>query len=230
MEREQFFTEFEFRNFPKEIMRIGHWGNARVFRVENLGIFWTVKDFSQSLPVVRSWGRLTLKHEKKVINRLRGMDGVPQKAFMVGPYTMAFEYIKGTSVNLAPREFINEDYLLKCEKLLRKIHDCGIVHLDTRGKTNWLVQPDGEPALIDYQSALFTHHLPLSVRKLLEDIDISGVYKKWEEFQPNKMGENRRKEKERIDKIRRLWVLKGYFGLKKGTKYEAPPLDKLTKK
>ena len=106
-----------------------------------------------------------------------------------------------------------------------------MVHLDTRGKSNWLVQQNGDPALIDYQSAVSTKYLPKVVRKMLEDIDISGVYKKWQEFQPDKMDTFRIEEKKRIDKIRKWWIFKGYLGLqKKGIKYIAPAFEEIQKK
>lgn len=229
MDNKKTLTESDFENCPKEVLRIGHWGNARVYRLQKEGVFWTVKDFSQALPVVRTWGRLTLQHEKRIIDCLSGITGVPQNAVMVGPYTLAFEYIKGTNINMVSQELIDESYLLSCEDLLKAIHERGVVHLDTRGKSNWLVQQNSEPALIDYQSAISTRYLPKVLKKILEDIDISGVYKKWQEFQPDKMGPFRLKEKDRIDRIRRLWIFKGYLGLRKGRMYSGPPLDEVKK-
>ena len=231
MGNNELLTNSDFQKCPKEILQIGHWGNARVYRLQKDNNFWTVKDFSQAYPIVKNWGRLTLLHERSVIESLDGIGGVPKNAVMVTPYTLAFEYIKGTNINLAPKELIDEEYLLKCEELLKRVHERGVVHLDTRGKSNWLVQQNGDPALIDYQSAVSTKYLPKVVRKMLEDIDISGVYKKWQEFQPDKMDTFRIEEKKRIDKIRKWWIFKGYLGLqKKGIKYIAPAFEEIQKK
>ena len=44
---------------------------------------------------------------------------------------------------------------------------------------------------------------------------MSGALKKWLQFQPEMMGEERRKELERINELRKFWIFRGYFGLKK---------------
>jgi hypothetical protein len=96
------------------------------------------------------------------------------------------------------------------------------VHLDTRGGGNLLIRPDGRPGIIDFQAALFTRWMPGFMRRWLEDIDMSGVYKKWERWQPETLGDARRAHLERLNRWRRLWVLRGYFGLSKKRKPRPP--------
>ena len=48
------------------------------------------------------------------------------------------------------------------------------------------------------------------------------MLKRWKRYHPNLMGEERLREFERIEKLRHLWVLQGYFGVKKdGAKEDA---------
>ena len=50
---------------------------------------------------------------------------------------------------------------------------------------------------------------------VLEDIDMSGVLKKWNEFHPEAMGPERIARFERGTKLRKLWRIRGYFGKRK---------------
>jgi hypothetical protein len=84
-----------------------------------------------------------------------------------------------------------------------------------------LMQPDGAPALIDFQSSLSTRALPARVRRFLEAIDLTGVYKKWLQRDPATMGPERAALNDRVGRWRRLWVLRGYAGARKSS--ETPP-------
>ena len=99
--------------------------------------------------------------------------------------------------------------------LLQGVHDRGVVHLDTRGTGNWLVSPEGKPLLIDFQASLTTGWMPASLRRIIELVDMSGVYKKWKEWQPQTMGEERQALYEEALYWRRKWVFEGYFGKRK---------------
>jgi hypothetical protein len=89
------------------------------------------------------------------------------------------------------------------------------VHLDTRGGSNMLMLPDGSPGLFDFQAALSTRWMPAAMRRVLESLDLGGVYKKWALWQPQAMGAERREKFEHANRWRRAWVLRGYFGMKK---------------
>ncbi len=102
---------------------------------------------------------------------------------------------------------------------MHAIHQRRIVHLDTRGSGNVLVRPDGSPALIDFQSALSTRRMPPPLRRLLESVDLTGVYKKWQQIDPSSMGPERAALNERMARWRRLWLLRGYAGARKARRH-----------
>ena len=103
--------------------------------------------------------------------------------------------------------------LVALEALLRQVHARGLVHLDTRGGGNLLIGPDGSPGIIDFQAALSTRWMPRSLRRWLEDMDMSGVYKKWQRWQPDTLGAARLESLDRLNRWRRWWFLRGYFGV-----------------
>lgn len=155
-----------------------------------------------------------LWRELKAVRKLHGLEGVPTEAFMVTPHMLAIEYIPGRVLNRVPKEEVSPTFLEECEEIIRSIHARHLVHLDTRGTSNWVMQVNGKPALIDFQASVDTQGLPQKIRSFMEDMDIGGVYKKWKKYCPDEMGEFREKENERIAKLRKLWVLRGYFGVK----------------
>jgi RIO-like serine/threonine protein kinase len=156
--------------------------------------------------------RLLLSHELTILSRLKGIDGVAEESFRIDGNSLAILFQEGEVLANIQPERVTAQYLIKLEELTREIHRAGVVHLDMRTYSNILIRPDDTPAVIDFQAAQTTWWMPSFLRKKLEDIDMSGAYKKWERFQPGLMGEERKRELVRINKLRDLWVIRGYFG------------------
>ncbi len=210
------FTRLDFNNAPKTLLRNGRLANARVWRVELNGKTWTVKDFSDRPWYIRNTiGRFLLRREVYFLNRLEGVEGISQNAFRMDAFAMAVEFTEGTGLAQVPETQITPEFLCQFEALLKRIHARDVVHLDCRGMGNILYRPDGTPALIDFQSGMDTRRLPRFLGRILKDIDISGVLKRWQAVHPELMGQARLDELERIERWRRLWAFKGYFGIDK---------------
>jgi predicted Ser/Thr protein kinase len=201
---------------PATLLRDGRWANAQVFRVEAAGRAWVVKDFSRRALWVRcTIGRFLLRRELRALQRLDGIDGVPQRAFRIDRDAIAAEFIPGTTLGQVAAEQMTTPFFIALERLLADVHARGIVHLDTRGTGNMLLRPDGRPALIDFQASLDTRWMPASWRRWLGDLDMTGVYKKWLQRDPDSMGPARRELYERMTRQRRLWIARGYAGTAK---------------
>jgi len=216
------FTRVQLLAAPCQVLREGRWANARVLRVTIDGAEWTVKDFSARPWWVRNLtGRWLLRRELRALQRLAGLDGVPAQAFRVDAFAIAARFVPGVTLDKAPREQMNEPFFLALETLFRQVHSRGLVHLDSRGSSNLLATPEGRPALIDFQAALRTALLPPPLRRLLEAIDMGGVYKNWLRHAPGSLDAGRRAEYERSTRLRRLWIGRGYFGVAKKHTREA---------
>lgn len=201
------------------MLRDGRFANARVERVRLDGGDWIFKDFaSRSFLVRQLVGRFLLGREVRALQRLQGLPGVPADAFRVDAFAMAARFVPGRALADTPNGPFSTEYLLALEALLRRVHERGLVHLDTRGGGNLLIGPDGAPGIIDFQAALSTRWLPRAVRRWLEDMDLSGIYKKWQRWQPDTLGEARLAHLERLNRWRRWWLLRGYFGMSKTRK------------
>lgn len=201
---------------PSRLLRDGRWANARVSRVVVDGTAWVVKDFASRAWWVRnSIGRWLIGRELRTLHRLDGIDGVPAGAFRIDAHALAFGYVEGETFGKVDDARHTIAYFVALEALLGAIHRRRIVHLDTRGSGNVLVRPDGSPALIDFQSALSTRWMLPPLRRLLESVDLTGVYKKWQQADPSSMGAERAALNEKMARWRRLWMLRGYAGARK---------------
>lgn len=214
------FTRADLARAQRDLMRDGRWANARVEKVTLDGAEWTFKDFSSRSFLVRnSIGRFLSRRERRALELLAGIPGIPGEAFRVDGHAIAARYLSGTVLAKLPPERVDTAFLEAYESFLASVHARGIVHLDTGGGSNMLMLDDGRPGLIDFQAAVFTARLPGALRRLLEDIDMAGLYKKWAVWQPHTLTAQRRAVLERMQHWRRFWVLRGYFGMKK--KYRA---------
>ena len=210
------FTRADLARAQRALMRNGRWANARVERISLDGAEWTLKDFSpRPLAVRNTIGRFLLRRELIALRRVAGIRGVPTDAFRLDAHAIAARYLPGTTLAQLPAERIDTPFLEALERLLRRIHQRGLVHLDTRGSSNMLMMPDGEPGIFDFQAALSTHWMPGGLRRALEGLDMSGIYKKWARWAPESLGEKRRLLYERTTRWRRYWVFRGYLGIKK---------------
>jgi len=210
------FTRAQLLAAPCQILREGRWANARVVKATIDGVEWTVKDFgSRSWWVRNLFGRWLLRRELRALHKLAGIDGVPAQAFRVDAHAIAARFVPGVTLDRAPREQMNEAFFLALESLFRQVHERGLVHLDSRGSSNLLATPQGRPAVIDFQAALRTTLLPPPLRRLLEAVDMGGVYKNWLRHAPDSLDAGRRAFYERSTRLRKLWIGRGYFGVRK---------------
>jgi RIO-like serine/threonine protein kinase len=102
------------------------------------------------------WLRLIARHlmarEAAALVQLGGIAGVPR---LIGHdrYTLKRSWLEGRPMHLSqPRDV---RYFKAAGRLLRQLHRRNIAHNDLAKEPNWLVAPDGQPAIIDYQLALY---------------------------------------------------------------------------
>lgn len=103
----------------------------------------------------RLWLRFIARHlmarEAAALAELGGIAGVPR---LIGydRYTLRRSWLEGRPMHQSqPRDV---GYFKAATKLLRQLHRHNIAHNDLAKEPNWLVTPDGKPAIVDYQLAL----------------------------------------------------------------------------
>ncbi len=208
------FTRADFEQERGEVLNEGRWANAVLHLFRREGGVWVVKDFRPRNPLVRETiGTLLTAREMRGLNRIAGIPGVPVDAFRLDRHALAYRYTVGSSLARPGIGTLPTEFYAALEQLLRQVHARGIVHLDVRNARNVLVDEQGRPVLLDFQSHLATTWLPRRLRELVELFDLSGVYKHWAGSQPDSLGEARAEVLARMNRWRRFWVLRGYMGL-----------------
>lgn len=198
-------------NLPAEMLSRGRWGNADLVRLGFNGKHYTIKDFSPCPPLVKKiWGKWMVKREYRAFARLEGIDGIPQEPFMLDAYAVGYRFVYGKTLRAAGADEIPDGFFPALEELVHRMHERNIVHLDLRNRRNILIDEQGAPVLLDFQSCLDLNMIPSVVHGLLKEIDLSGVYKIWFKLRPDLMDEGRKARLQRLNRRRRLWILKGY--------------------
>jgi RIO-like serine/threonine protein kinase len=207
------FTRAEFERGERTVLNAGRWANAVVYRLARPDGEWVVKDFAPRHWLVRATiGAFLVGRETRALSRLAGVDGVPGDAFRLDRHALACRYLRGTPLHQTDDRPPPPAFFEAFEALMGRIHARGLVHLDNRNARNVIVRDDGSPGLIDFQSYLATGWLPQRWRRGIERFDLAGVYKHWYGRWPDTLGRERLDILERMNRRRRLWVLRGYPG------------------
>lgn len=188
----------------------GRFANAVVLRYRDKNFDLTIKDFSGSPRLIRgTFGFLSTRTEFRAKKALAEALGETGRLYRLSPWSLAFDYVRGETLSKVPK-MVSSEYFIQMERIVRKLHDCGFVHLDLRNQGNMILGRDGAPHIIDFQSCLPTKYLPSFLRCYLERVDFSGVYKAWERKCSVALDRRRKAVLTYVNGIRKFWIFKGY--------------------
>jgi RIO-like serine/threonine protein kinase len=218
------FTRAQFEQARGEVLSRGRWANAVLYLHRHGDALWVVKDFRPRAFALRNTvGRFLVRREARALLRLAGLAGVAQGAFRLDAHALAYRFVPGVTLNQADLGARTPEFFAALEQLLQQVHvRAGILHLDVRNARNVLVSERGEPILLDFQSHLSTRWLPLRARRFAERFDLAGVYKHWARRSPETLGEARIQLLAEMNRWRRLWIFRGYLGVRKSQPSRAP--------
>ena len=107
------------------------------------------------VPLSAAVARLLLACERRALETLRGLDGVPalepDPCWGAGRGVLVRSYTEGRALHEA--ELLPSDFFEHLRALVERLHARGVCHNDLHKEQNVLVRPDGRPALIDFQLA-----------------------------------------------------------------------------
>jgi RIO-like serine/threonine protein kinase len=117
-----------------------------------------VRDTRPARAWARPLARRLLRRELRALTRLAehrgaaaGLAGVP-RVLAADRATLTRSWIDATPMHLAkPRDAA---YFRAAARLVRRLHAANVIHNDLAKETNWLVTPDGRPAIVDFQLAM----------------------------------------------------------------------------
>ncbi len=110
------------------------------------------RDTTQARWWLRAIARMVAAREARALRKLEGLTGFARVLSWDGR-VLKRTYLEGAPMQQAqPRD---PAFYRRAWRLLRDMHRQGVSHNDLAKEPNWLVTPEGQPALTDFQLAMF---------------------------------------------------------------------------
>lgn len=149
--------------------------------------------------------RSLCRREARALARLDGLPGTP-RLLHADRGTLSRAWIEGRPMQLArPRD---AGYFRAARTLLARLHRLGIAHNDLAKEPNWLVTPDGMPALVDFQLALVAPRRGRLFRTLARE-DIRHLLKHKRSYCPERLTARERRILATPSALSRAWMATG---------------------
>jgi hypothetical protein len=167
-----------------------------------------VRDTGPARPWARSLARYLMRREHRALTRLTcaaPVDGIP-RVIGYGGNTLVRSWIDGEPMHVArPRD---PRYFREALRLVRRIHAADVLHNDLAKETNWLVTPEGKPALVDFQLASTLNRRGPLARSLGHD-DLRHLLKHKRSYLPDRLTAREKRILARPSLPSRLWMSTG---------------------
>ena len=99
-------------------------------------------------------------------------------------------------------------YFREALRLVRRLHAANVLHNDLAKETNWLVTPEGKPALVDFQLASTLSRRGPLARSLGHD-DLRHMLKHKRTHMPERLTAREQRVLARRSLVSRLWMASG---------------------
>ena len=177
---------------------------GRVRRVGNV----VVREADQARPWARALARHLMRREHRALSRLAlggGIEGIP-RALSLEALQLTRSWIEGAPMQIAkPRDLA---YFRAASRLLRRLHAANVIHNDLAKETNWLVTPEGRPALVDFQLAMTLDRRGALARALGHD-DLRHLLKHKRTYLPQALTAREKRILARQSLVSRIWMATG---------------------
>jgi len=98
---------------------------------------------------------MLLNHEASVLRALEGVSGIPRIVEHLADRFFEIEYHEGIHVHECPPERLTREVFGRLVDLVDRMHARRVVHLDLRQRKNILIDPQGFPVIVDFQSSIY---------------------------------------------------------------------------
>jgi hypothetical protein len=186
----------------------GRGGKPDLNRTEAVGRSLMVKDVRGKHFFLRWTLGLWLIHKEwKIYSRLTGVKGVPEPVERIDRFAFAMEFVPGKPIQR--EEPLSPSFFRELERVLREVHERGVVHMDLRHKGNILLSEKGDPYLIDFNSSFAFKEkgfLRRCLFPLFKRIDDGGLLKLKKRIAPALLTSEELAFLKRFERLRKLWI------------------------
>lgn len=154
---------------------------------------------------LRWLARRLARREARALARLSGLHGVP-RVLRADRDVVIREWLAGEPMHCARPQ--DPRYFREALHLVRRLHANRIVHNDLAKEPNWLVTPDGAPALVDFQLAMHRPARGWLYRMLAHD-DLRHLLKHKRTYLPCRLTARERRVLAQPSLVARIWTASG---------------------
>ena len=180
----------------RELFKHDSWAATALYESPD-GVLRVVKLHRQAsfLGLPLGWlGRRTANNEKKLLEHLAGLQGIPALSGVVRVegavlrHAVAREYVAGHP--LGYRELVSDTFFRDLDNLLEEMHKRRTVYVDLHKRENIIVREQGDPCLIDFQiSLIWPSWLPAGpLFRIFARSDKYHLMKHWSRCRPDQCG------------------------------------------
>lgn len=164
-----------------------------------------IRDTRAARPWLIWLARHLARREARALTRLQGLQGVPRLIRFDGT-VLTRQWIEGEPMQRArPQDPL---YFRQALWLVRQLHARRVAHNDLAKEPNWLVTPEGHPALVDFQLAHCARRRSRFFRMLAYD-DLRHLLKHKRSYLPERLTERERRILARPSLVTRIWMASG---------------------
>jgi RIO-like serine/threonine protein kinase len=166
-----------------------------------------IRDTRGARTWARPLARYLMRREQRALSHLASfaIPGIP-RLLAAGRGSLTRGWIDGQPMQVArPRD---PAYFRSALKLLRQLHAANVLHNDLAKETNWLVTPDGQPALVDFQLATVLKRRGASARARGHD-DLRHLLKHKRTYLPERLTAREKRVLARRSLLSRAWMASG---------------------
>lgn len=164
-----------------------------------------IRDLAPARWWARAIGRHLLGREARALAVLDGEPGLPGLVD-VRRDRLARGFIEGRPMYEArPRDPV---FFRRAARLVRRLHRLGVVHNDLAKESNWLVTPDGLPAIVDFQLAWHAPRRGRAFRVLARE-DLRHLLKHKRTYCPSQLTARERGILDQPSVPSRIWMRTG---------------------
>ena len=168
------------------------------------GVMLVEKTYRARTLPVRLIGRLLVAWEAFIYSKLQGIAGIPRTVESPDPYTITTTYMGGHDLRKRTR-IPDHAYFEDLDRLVKAVHERGVIHLDLRNRRNYGMDEHGKPYLVDFASSVYLPRKDV-VWKTLKRIDCMGLYKLKAKINPALMSEEEKRGYLKGSLLSGLWL------------------------
>jgi len=194
-------------NHVRQLKSDSGFASPDVSVVERDGRKMLMKDYD-ACPARHLFARYMARRERRIMQRLNGIGGVPEHARLVNGSLFLRSFIPGGHLKTHDPGDLPNAFYRQLERLVNRMHKRNVVHLDLRHLKNIVVSDDLQPYIVDFETAVdlsCVSFLP-SVQDLLKWVDRSALLRIKNRYFKHLFTEDDRQTVKQFYRWRRLWI------------------------